>query len=488
VASQQMKILLEVQDKATKALKQSQKQFKKLASVAGKAGKSIGKAMMAVGKSVFSLKTALIGVAGAVGFGLVIKSSLKAIDSLGKVSKKLGIGSDDLQRFRLASELAGIEQTALDMGLQRFTRRAGEAVQGLGEAKGALEKMNVQLTDNKGNLRSTKDLLGDVAEAFLHTEDPAERLRLAFKLFDSEGVAMVNVLSQGRDGLNKMLNEADKLGIILSTETVSSAEKVNDQFTRLGATFLGFRDKLAGSLAPALEKFASWWTEFMMAFNTSIKPIFPFIISQLNLLKGGFGNATEAGEKWGKRIGYYMQEITKAFVKFFETGEDGTNGFDRLINKIKEMYEVAKPVLQDLGTIIKGVASAVASIVTGITGAVNALRNLGSKVADITGAGMSGTPRVEGTRASGGGVRAGGSYLVGERGAEVFTPTTSGTVSASGGGGSSITNIYTNASAHGIDSALASRGDSISRGARVGLAISSVSSIGYINLSTTRVR
>lgn len=488
MASQQMKILLEVQDKATKALKNSQKQFKKLASVAGKAGKSIGKAMMAVGKSVFSLKTALIGVAGAVGFGLVIKSSLKAIDSLGKVSKKLGIGSDDLQRFRLASELAGIEQTALDMGLQRFTRRAGEAVQGLGEAKGALEKMNVQLVGSDGNLRSTRDLLGDVAEAFLHTEDPAERLRLAFKLFDSEGVAMVNVLSQGRDGLNKMLNEADKLGIILSTETVESAEKVNDQFTRLGATFLGFRDKLAGSLAPALEKFASWWTEFMMAFNTSIKPIFPFIIEQLEKLKGGFGNATEAGEKWGKRIGFYIQELTKAFVKFFETGEDGTNGFDRLIDKIKEMYEMAKPVFRDLITIIKAVANAVKSISSAITSAINGLKSLGANVADMTGAGMEGSMRVEGTKASGGGVRAGGSYLVGERGAEVFTPTTSGTVSASSKGSTSITNIYTNASAHGIDTALASRGDSISRGSRVGLAISSVSSIGYINLSGMRVR
>ena len=37
-------------------------------------------------------------------------------------------------------------------------------------------------------------LLADVADAFARIEDPAERVRLAFKLFDSEGVALVNLL------------------------------------------------------------------------------------------------------------------------------------------------------------------------------------------------------------------------------------------------------------------------------------------------------
>ena len=94
----------------------------------------------------------------------------------------------------------------------------------------------------------------------------------------------------------------------------------------------------------------------------------------------------------------------------------------------------------------------------------------------------------DGSRASGGGVSAGSSYLVGERGAELFTPTTSGTVSPSAGGMTSITNIYTSASAHGIDSALASKGDSISRGSRVGLSVGSLGGGGYMNLSTKRVR
>jgi len=46
---------------------------------------------------------------------------------------------------------------------------------------------------------------------------------------------------------------------------------------------------------------------------------------------------------------------------------------------------------------------------------------------------------ISGARASGGPVVGGGSYLVGERGPELFTPNTSGNITPNGGGGSTIT-------------------------------------------------
>jgi hypothetical protein len=91
---------------------------------------------------------------------------------------------------------AGPQQT-LDAALQRFTRRTAEAAQGTGEAKDALAQMGIALRDQDGHLRRSEDLLADVADAFARIEDPAERVRLAFKLFDSEGVALVNLLSDG---------------------------------------------------------------------------------------------------------------------------------------------------------------------------------------------------------------------------------------------------------------------------------------------------
>src|ERR671919_159044 len=110
-----------------------------------------------------------------------------------------GSASRPLRELRFAAKASGVEQQTLDMALQRFTRRAAEAAQGTGEAKDALASMGIALRDQSGNLRRSEDLLADVADAFARIEDPAERVRLAFKLFDSEGVALVNLLRGASD-------------------------------------------------------------------------------------------------------------------------------------------------------------------------------------------------------------------------------------------------------------------------------------------------
>ena len=164
-------------------------------------------------------------------------SLLREADSIGKVSKKLGISASALQEYRYAAKIAGVETRTFDMATQRFTRRVGEAVKGTGEAKEALKTLGIQLTDNTGVTRKTEELMLDVADALKGVTDPAERLRLAFKLFDSEGVAMINMMTDGADGLKNMRAEAQRLGIVMSGKTIKSAEDATDQFTALADVF-----------------------------------------------------------------------------------------------------------------------------------------------------------------------------------------------------------------------------------------------------------
>jgi len=478
MSKQQMRILISAQDKATKVIRGVSKHFKKLGKVAKKVGKGIGRALGRVGKSLLSFKAGLIAVAGVAGMGLMIKSSIQVIDKLGKVSSKLGVTSQELQRFRFAAKLAGVEETALDMGLQRFIRRVGEAAQGTGEAKDALKKMGIQLTNSNGRVRSATDLLGQVSEALKNTKDPAERLRLAFKLFDSEGVAMVNMLKNGKTALNSTMMEADKLGFVLSDKVVAASQRVNDAFFKMTQSLAGFKNNLVGSLAPALERMGNWWTEFAAQFSTTIQPLWTWLEEHLASISGGFGSATEAGAKWGQIIGYHAVELTKKITAFFTKVEDGTTGWQKFKEGAKSAFKVAMEFAKGFLTVIEGIAWAINKAIAGY----KALRSFGGSIARATGATV-------GTRASGGGVMANQPYLVGERGAETFTPTTSGRISPNAGGSSNVTNIYTNATAHGINNALGSRADNVSRGARVGMNIARATGMGgYGNLSMARAR
>ena len=199
-----------------------------------------------------ALGGALAGVAAVGGLATLIDRSISAADAVGKTADKIGVGVEALQELRYAAQLAGVEQRTMDMALQRFTRRVAEAAKGTGEAKQALAQMGIALKDQHGNIRRSEDLLNDVAEAFRRTTDPAERLRLAFKLFDSEGVAMVNMLVGGAEALEATRRRARDLGIVLDEDLVRNAEKARDELDTLGKVISVNLTRAVLDLAPVI--------------------------------------------------------------------------------------------------------------------------------------------------------------------------------------------------------------------------------------------
>lgn len=222
---------------------------------------SVGRALGGLTKSIFSMRTALVGVAGAAGFGLLVRSSLNATDSLAKTASKIGTTTEALGALRYAADLTGVSTTTMDMALQRFTRRTAEAAQGMGEAKGAIRELGINAQElNRMPLDKRMVVLAD---AFSNVESESDRLRLAFKLFDSEGAALVNTLSQGSDGLKAMLGEARSLGLAMSTTAASGVEDTVDSLTKLQALFKGVRDQTVAAFAPAIEMVVERFTAFL---------------------------------------------------------------------------------------------------------------------------------------------------------------------------------------------------------------------------------
>ena len=191
---------------------------------------SVTNGLKKVTGAVFSMKTALVGVAGIAGFGLLVKRSLSTSDALVKTASKIGTTADALAGLRFAAELTGVATNTMDMALQRFTRRTAEAAMGTGEAKAAIKELGIDA--QKLNRMPLDERMLVLADAFAEVENESDRLRLAFKLFDSEGAALVNTLAQGREGLAEMLGDAKALGLGLSRDAAKGVEKANDEFTK----------------------------------------------------------------------------------------------------------------------------------------------------------------------------------------------------------------------------------------------------------------
>ena len=219
-----------VEKKTGSAMRRSSKQVNRLS-------KSMNRASVAAKKlsGVFGLGGALSAV-GLVSMG---REAVKAADNIAKVAAKVGLSTDALQELRFAAERSGVATNALDLGMQRFSRRVGEAANGGGELYKILTANNIALRNADGSMRSQNAILADYADLIQRAGSDQERLLLAFKAFDSEGAAMVNMLESGSSGLADLRQKARDASAVIDGDLIKSAVKTNDRLQELSATLKG---------------------------------------------------------------------------------------------------------------------------------------------------------------------------------------------------------------------------------------------------------
>lgn len=194
-----------------------------------------------------------------IGFVGLIKNTIDTADELGKLSTRLGIAVDELSRLHYAARLTGVTTQTLNMGLQRMTRRVAEAANGTGEAVGALQELN--LSAEALNQLSPDQQFKALADALQDVENPADKVRLAMKLLDSEGVALIQTMEGGADAIERMGEESDRTGNTISAEFAAKAAEANDAITKLTATGQGMLNEFVVLLAPALQQTAEYLSD-----------------------------------------------------------------------------------------------------------------------------------------------------------------------------------------------------------------------------------
>jgi hypothetical protein len=209
------------------------------------------------------VRVAKLGVAfgtlGVAAGAAIIRSQMQTIDALGKTADKIGVTTEALGAMRHAADLTGVSTSTMDMALQRFTRRASEAARGTGEAKGALRELGI---DARELVQLPLDeQMGLVADSMGNVGTQSDRVRLAMKLFDSEGVALLQTLKGGSAGLQQMADEAERLGLTLDRADVAMVEAANDEITRAMAVLEGLANQVSVALAPFIGEVANQFAQ-----------------------------------------------------------------------------------------------------------------------------------------------------------------------------------------------------------------------------------
>jgi hypothetical protein len=249
ISAEQLNVILSARDREfTRAMERAQRRVESFS-------KRSNRDLMSTTAAFNTMISAARGLLPALSAGLVVNEVRRVVtelDNIGKTADRLGLTTDALQELRAAAQTAGVNTQTLDMAMQRFGRRLAEARQGAGEAKGALEEMNIELFNADGTARTTEQVLGDVANAMQGMSVQTDRNRIAMRLFDSEGVALVNMLRDGADGLDEMRRQARELGIVIDEDLIRNAEEAEDKLYLMSQVIKVNMSEALINLAPLL--------------------------------------------------------------------------------------------------------------------------------------------------------------------------------------------------------------------------------------------
>lgn len=193
-------------------------------------------------KNAFSLRNIIPQLfAGASVAGLVyfVKSTIDAADRLNDLSKSTGVSVETLSTMGYAAKQSGVDMESLGIGFKKLGKNMADAASGTGEAKDAFKVLGISVKDNNGNLKTSEQVMLELADKFAGIEDGAGKTALAIKIFGKSGADLIPLLNEGGNGLARLQREAREAGVALSTEAAQAADQFNDNLGRLAANLKG---------------------------------------------------------------------------------------------------------------------------------------------------------------------------------------------------------------------------------------------------------
>ena len=177
-----------------------------------------------------------------------VEEFAKAGDKVAKTSRLVGMSVKDYQAFSSAAQHAGMSTEEMDNALRRFNVNLGKA---RGGDKTAF-KMFDSILGGRGldEFRDMPSLIAAVADSYQKLGSAEQKAFVSQELFGKSGLKMAELLSQGDEGVKKLIADYDVLCGGFSEEGARNAEEFVDRLQEMKETINSVKISVATSLFP----------------------------------------------------------------------------------------------------------------------------------------------------------------------------------------------------------------------------------------------
>ncbi len=229
------------------ATAQASKELGKLTDQAlGSAG-SLGSIAAAAGPMGKALAVATgVGVAGFTALAAAVVSAVKGLVETGghlaDLSAQTGISTQALQKLAYAGAQVGVSQ-------EQIAAAAGKMEKALANGDSVFQRLGLSVQKLKA--MQPDQAFAAIATQIARIKNPADQAAAAMEVFGKSGATLLPLLKTNIAALG---DEAERLGTILSGETVNAADALGDEATKLGKAWEGVKNQFAAAIIqnPAL--------------------------------------------------------------------------------------------------------------------------------------------------------------------------------------------------------------------------------------------
>jgi hypothetical protein len=255
----------------------------------------------------------------AIGYGALhaAQGALEYAGALQDASDKTGVAIEALQSMQTVFEASGVSSEDFIESVTKLNKGLAEAGAGKNDSLLHLfNKLRIPLRDASGQIRSVESVLPQLAAAFEKNENPAVRTRIAMELFGKAGAKMIATLKGGSKALIDAMNDAKRLGAVLSSEATGKLDDLGDS---LGLLSRQVKVQIAAAFAGAAP-----------AVMAAVKSVSEWIGANKELLQ--------------QKLGGYIERVAKAFQGWVESG-----GFEKLGSAIVRVVDGVDAFIQSVG-------------------------------------------------------------------------------------------------------------------------------------------
>lgn len=226
-------------------------------------GKGIGASVSAIGGK-FSKLAALAGPAAAALTGIgaaataVVVKFTAAGDAMDKMSKRTGMSVETLSQLKFATEQSGSNLETFEAALRGLVNNIASLGSGSTEAAATFKKLGLTFSDLAKLTPEEQFTL--IGERIADIKNPTDQAAVAMKLFGEQGSLLLPLLTSDIKGLKE---EADALGLTMSTTNAKAAADLSDAWNRLKSTAGSFAMALGATIAPVLTRILDLFTRIL---------------------------------------------------------------------------------------------------------------------------------------------------------------------------------------------------------------------------------